>query len=203
MGKKILIGLCVIFLIFAGISYYSYRKVTNYVIDLASSAPVEIKKIAISEEEFLNKRRSLSTFLDELKSGVCKGEYSLTGEEVNALIKDVDDKIFTKWIYGNIKDSKIDVSFSIPLISLLDTKIFKDKFLNGILNFEMRFDSKNPNFLEVKVNNVDFNSKQIPFLKDWQKIELKNNMKKSFESVENIILEGDKLIVKCKENPNK
>ncbi len=201
MGKKILIILCIVFLIFAGASYYSYKKFTNYVISLASNSPVEVQSISIPEDEFLKKRRSFDIFLNNLKSGICDGEYVIKGEEINLFIKDIDDKIvLTKWIYGNIKDSKIDVSFSIPLINLLNTKIFQGKFLNGILNFETRFDSKFPNEIELKTNIIDFNSKQIPFLKDWQKITLQDNTKKYFEKVDSMNLVDDKIIVKCKEN---
>lgn len=201
MGKKILIILCIVFLIFAGASYYSYKKFTNYVISLASNSPVEVQSISIPEDEFLEKRRSFDIFLNNLKSGICDGEYVIKGEEINLFIKDIDDKIvLTKWIYGNIKDSKIDVSFSIPLINLLNTKIFQGKFLNGILNFETCFDSKFPNEIELKTNIIDFNSKQIPFLKDWLKIKLQDNTKKYFEKVDSMNLVDDKIIVKCKEN---
>lgn len=200
--KKILLVILILILALFGFGYYKWDKaISEFVDKYTETEGKEIKKMSLTNDALLEKRRGYADYISSLANNTAKEEYVLTGEEVNVMVKDVDEKItFTKWVYVNISDSKIFIDFSIPL-NFIPMKKFEGKFFNGFVNFEGNYSYKEPNIVNVKFDEVKFAEKNVEMPNEFIKYDLNSYLsqddekKKAFQNIESITLEGDKLII--------
>ena len=198
--KKLIkiILILIIILIIAGLigAGYVYKKGKAFLVENSQEQAIELPQIAIAKEAFQEKRKNFDDFIDNLDDGKCEGQYELTGEEANVLIKDDDKMLLTKWIYLNVKDSKIDAVFSVPLKDALS----EDKYLNGTSNATAGYNLNGDNKITISVSSFKLGDKELieGQNKDYS-YDPQDDLKDMLKAVDKIYLENDKIIIKCKE----
>lgn len=206
--KKFLLFLLVLIVAFMGVGYYQYNKIAKKILFYSQDSAKEISKIEMTEDAMLETRKKLADMWKNFENGTQDVDLILTGEEVNAFVKDIDENIkLTKYIYLKASDSRIISEFSIPLekIPFLSNKNFKGKYLNGEGNIEVKYNKDNPGVMKVKINNIKVGDKDInEASQDFNDLDLTSAFKKdknleaAFSNIDSIYLDEDKLIIKPK-----
>lgn len=140
----------------AVVGYVGYRVASQVVKDYTDTAPRELPKVELSEEQ----RKAVKTRYDEFQSAVQSGEPTeplvLSSDDLNALIEDDPDlkgKIFVK-----IEDDVVKGQISIPL-DKLGLPLFKGRYLNGEADIKA---SLSNGVLWVTLDSIEVNGKRPP-----------------------------------------
>ncbi|OJW17817.1 MAG: hypothetical protein BGO49_30415 [Planctomycetales bacterium 71-10] len=107
----------------------SYRTIVRYRDMYTSDAPVELPKLATSEEERARAVARVEAFRKAVEAGEAVGPLSLSGDDLNALIQEsprLKDHVFLSIVGDHLK-----ARVSIPLTELQDFSLTRGRYLNG------------------------------------------------------------------------
>ncbi len=180
-------------------AYLAYRAINKTVEEYTATAPRELPKLEIPEEERKNVVERFKKFRDDIKEGTATEPLVLTGEDLNALVEEVPE--LKGRVYFTIEEGKIKGQVSIPLSTFVDIGMTRGRYLNGEAEFKA---SLSDGVLVVTLDSIEVNGKRPPddvmsnirqqnMAKDLYKDPDNAEMIRRFESIE---IKDGKIIIK-------
>ncbi|GAC1467778.1 MAG: hypothetical protein NVSMB9_09760 [Isosphaeraceae bacterium] len=155
-GCMIALVLLVIGLICMGVlAYLGYHYYTRMINEYTATAPVEIPKVDMPDDQ----RKALDERVAVFKTALDKGEAAdlvLTSDEINVLISENED--FKGKVYITIKDDKVSGQLSFPL-EKLGLPRTAGRYLNGSTTLTVKLLE---GILFVFANELEVNGKTLP-----------------------------------------
>jgi hypothetical protein len=138
-------------------AYLAYRAINRTVEEYTATAPRELPKLQITEEERKNAVDRFNAFKEAVKEGTATEPLVLTSEDLNALIEDKPE--LKGRVYITIEEGKIKGQVSIPLSVFVDIGMTRGRYLNGEAEFKA---SLSDGVLVVTLDSIEVNGKRPP-----------------------------------------
>ena len=138
------------------LAYLGVRVAYRFIDEWTSTAPIELPKVQISEEQRKAVRDRVDTFRDALEKGTAVEPLVLTGDDLNALVEESAD--FRGKIHARVEGDKLKAKISIPL-DKLGLAPFRGRYLNGEAELKA---SLNNGVLIVTMDSLEVNGKRPP-----------------------------------------
>jgi hypothetical protein len=180
-------------------AYMVYRKFNQLLEDYTATAPRELPKLEVDEEEREAVVDRFKAFRDAIKNGTATEPLVLTEDDLNALIEEVPE--LKGRVHFTVEGDKIKGQVSIPLSVFMDTNMTRGRYLNGEAEFEA---SLSDGVLVVRLDSLEVNGRRPPeevmanlrqqnLAKDFYKDPDNAEMIRRFESLE---IKDGKIIIK-------
>jgi hypothetical protein len=187
-----------IIIAFGAVAYIGVRFVYGLIDQWTSTAPMELPKLQMSEEERKSVHERFDAFRKGLEEGTAVEPLVLTGDDLTALFEESGD--FRGMFHFKVDGDKLKAQISIPLDKMKLAPV-RGRYLNGEAELKA---SLNNGVLIVTMNSLEVNGKKPPerFLEQLRQQNLANDAYKNpknaemisrFESLE--IMDG-KIILK-------
>jgi hypothetical protein len=181
-------------------AFFFYRLATQIRDEYTSTAPAELPKIEISEEELNSARQRIETFRAGLDSNSPVKPLVLNSDDLNALIEQNPDLKGT--VYAKIVGDKLKAQVSLPL-DRFEFGFLKGRYLNG--EAELKASLMN-GFLLVTLDSFEVNGKRPPedFLKNLRHKNLAEDAFKNEKHAkligrfESLVIKDDKITIKVR-----
>jgi hypothetical protein len=138
------------------LTYLGVRVAYRFIDEWTSTAPMELPKVQITEDQRKSVKDRVDTFRDALEKGKAVEPLILTGDDLNALIEDSAD--FRGKIHARVEGDKLKAKISFPL-DKLGLAPFRGRYLNGEAELKA---SLNNGVLIVTLNSLEVNGKRPP-----------------------------------------
>ncbi len=196
--------LAVLMVVLVGILIFvGYRMASRYVEEYTATAPVQLPKVEMPEEQ----RQAVKDRFDSFKKAVNDGTpiepLVLTSDDLNVLISQSED--FKGTIYVSVEGDEVKGKVSFPL-DRLNFGMVRGRYLNGEADLKA---SLKDGVLIVTLDSIEVNGKKPPeevlaelrkqnLAKDLYKEEKNAEMIRKFESLE---IKDGKIILKVRAKP--
>jgi hypothetical protein len=137
-------------------AFLGYRLVNKLVMEWTATAPVELPKVQISEDERRSVRERVEAFHKAVNAGTATEPLVLSGDDLNALIE--ENPTFKDTIYTRIEGDKLKAQVSIPL-DRFKIGMVRGRYLNG--EAELKASLSN-GVLVVNLDTLEVNGKRPP-----------------------------------------
>src|SRR5262249_32356890 len=196
--------LALLLLILLGVSIYlGYRWVTKMVDTYTATAPRDLPKVQMPEEQRKALKDRVETFRKAVNEGTPTDTLVLTSDDLNALIEE-EPELKGK-IYVKIEGDEVKGTVSIPL-DQLNVSMVKGRYLNGEADLKA---SLKDGVLIVTLESIEVNGQRVPdqmmegirkenLAKDAYKDEKSAEMMRKLESLE---IKDGKIILKVRAKP--
>ncbi len=185
------------------LAYIGMRYVSRLVDEWTATAPMELPKVQLSEEERKSVKERVDAFRKEVDEGTAVEPLVLSGDDLNALIDESPE--FQGKIHARVEGEKLKAQISIPL-DKMGLPMVKGRYLNG--QAELKASLSN-GVLIVTLDSLEVNGKRPPeqFLTQLRQQNLANDAYKNpknaetisrFESME---IKDGKIILKPRRRP--
>tara|TARA_R110001592_G_scaffold347189_3_gene640504 strand:+ start:222 stop:899 length:678 start_codon:yes stop_codon:yes gene_type:complete len=141
--KGCVIGCAIVFIVGAigagVVGYGLFRGVSGFMEAMTETEPRPIPEVTMTDEEATAVSEKLEAFKTALNSGdSAEKEFSLTGQEVNVLIRSDDTaKVFGDSVYVTIEGGEMKGEMSLRLGDLLPVAFLENRYLNGAATFSV------------------------------------------------------------------
>lgn len=180
-------------------AYLVYRVINGYLEQYTATAPRELPRLQISEEERKGVVERLKAFRQAVKDQTATEPFVLTGDDLNALVEEVPE--LKGRVYFTIEGEKIKGQVSIPLSLFMDTGLTRGRYLNGEAEFKA---SLADGVLVVTLDSIEVNGKRPPeeAMANFRQQNLAKDLYKNPENAEmirrfdSLRIEDGKIIIK-------
>jgi hypothetical protein len=140
----------------AAVTYIGVRIASRFLDEWTSTAPMELPKVQISEEQSKSVRERFDAFQKSLEEGKAVEPLVLTGDDLNALFEGNAD--LRGMFHFNVDGDKLKAQISIPL-DKMNLAPVRGRYLNGEAELKA---SLNNGVLIVTLDSLRVNGKQPP-----------------------------------------
>jgi hypothetical protein len=137
-------------------AFFLYRVFNNAVEQWTSTAPMELPKVQVSEEDRRSVRERVDAFRKAVDAGTAIEPLVLTSDDLNALVEENPD--FRGTIFTKIEGDKLKAQVSMPL-DRLGIGMLRGRYLNG--EAELKASLSN-GILIVTMDSLEVNGKKPP-----------------------------------------
>jgi hypothetical protein len=164
-------------------AFFVMRFFSGVVEQWTSTAPMELPKVQVSEEDRRSVRERVDAFRKAVDAGNAVEPLVLTSDDLNALIEENAD--FKGTIFTRIEGDKLKAKVSIPL-GRLDIGMLRGRYLNGEAELKASLDN---GVLIVTMDSLEVNGKRPPenFM---QSLRQQNLAKNAYDNPKNAELLG-------------
>jgi hypothetical protein len=152
---SVLIVLMIIAL--ALVAYLAIRTANRYLEEYTATAPRELPKVDLSEEQRKEAVDRLKAFRQAVNEGTATEPLVLTGDDLNALLE--EEPQLKGRVHLTVEGDEVKGQVSIPLSVFLDTSFTQGRYLNGEAKFKASLDN---GVLIVTLDSLEVNGKSPP-----------------------------------------
>lgn len=201
-----LIGCLIVFVVgMAGaglLAYFGYQGVTGMLNAATETAPRELPPLELSKDEEAAAAAKFEQLSAALKSGAGEKEFSLTGDDINVMLRS-DSKIrfLGESVYVTIASGEVRGEVSLELGQIMP--FLKGRYLNGSATFKV---SASDGRLFVFIENFQMKGEDAP-ADLMEKLRVQNlaqdmgndpKMREFIQKIDEIRVEDDHMIVTLK-----
>jgi hypothetical protein len=184
-------------------AFLLYRFANRMVEEYTATAPRDLPKVEMPEENRKTLRERVETFRKAVNEGTSTDPLILTSDDLNALLEDQPE--LKGKIYVKVEGDEVKGQVSIPL-DQVGLPMFKGRYLNGEADLKA---SLKDGVLIVTLDSIEVNGKRVPdqvmegirkenLAKDAYKDEKSAEMMRKLESLE---IKDGKIILKVRAKP--
>ena len=157
-GCIISIILTLLLVIAVGVGFYFFYQFVGKMVDqYTATAPTELPRVEMPEEERKTVAERVKAFREALKEGTPAEPLVLTSEEINAAIE--QDADLKGKVYVTIEKDKLKGQVSIPLTDFPSFGLTRGRYLNGQAEFNVWVKD---GVLFVTISSLEINGKPAP-----------------------------------------
>lgn len=143
-------------IVIGGLIYMGVRVAYRFIDEWTSTAPMELPKVQVTEDQRKMVKERVDTFREALEKGTAVEPLVLTGDDLNALIEDSEE--FRGKIHARVEGDKLKAKISFPL-DKIGLAPFRGRYLNGLAELKA---SLNNGVLIVTLDSLEVNGKRPP-----------------------------------------